>query len=56
MSEKTSKWAYNLLQFFIYYREMFLKLTKFITQPYFFVAFELIFTLRHIFCPPKKPQ
>ena len=31
---KTSKWAYHLLQFFISYRERFLKLLKFISQSY----------------------
>ena len=31
-----------------------MKLVKFITQSYLFIAFEFIFILRHIFCLPKK--
>ena len=43
---KTSKWAYNPLQFSFPYWEKFLKLIKFISQSYLFIAFEFIFILK----------
>ena len=41
---------------FISFRERFLKLIKFITQSYVFIAFEFIFILKQTFCLPKIPQ
>ena len=47
---------YSLLQFFSHIEKSFLKIIKFITQSYLFVAIAFIFILKRIFCLPQKPQ
>ena len=44
--QKASKWAYNLLQFFISYWKKFQKLIKFITQSYLLLLNSILFLSR----------
>ena len=51
--QKASKWAYNVIQFFISYLVL---ETYEVYYTILFIAFEFVFILNQIFCLPKNPQ